>query len=133
MRAKTQLLLLLVGLCASVASEAVGPTATTEFSIRNQSTYKKTLALQARLDQYVCLSIRARLVPDGAHSLQVTIYDGLGNEVRRHATREIVSDASLAYSFCHSFDEENDAPGTWWYVVELDDEPLVSSSIEMRE
>jgi len=28
--------------------------------------------------------------------------------------------------------EDHDVPGTWWYVVELDDKPLVSTSIEIR-
>jgi hypothetical protein len=34
--------------------------------------------------------------------------------------------------FCHGYDDDHDAVGTWWYVVELDREPLISASFEVR-
>ena len=132
MQSSKQLLLLLAGLCASVSAEAVEPTATVEFQIEDPVTRHRTPALEARLDQRVCISIQPVLVPDGEHSLQVTIYDGLGNEVHKVVTHKNVPNASLDTLFCHGFDEDNDAVGTWWYVVELDDKPLVSTSIEIR-
>jgi hypothetical protein len=132
MQSRKQLLLLLAGLCASVSAEAVDPTASAEFQIEDPVTHHRTPALEARLDQYVCLSIQAELVPDGEHSVQLTIYDGLGNEVHKFVTHKKVRSASLDTGLCHGFDEDNDAAGTWWYVVELDDKPLVSTSIEIR-
>jgi len=132
MQSRKQLLPLLAGLCASISVEAVEPTATAEFQIEDPVTHHRTPALEARLDQYVCLSIQAELVPDGEHSVQLTIYDGLGNEVHRSVNHRTVSDPSLGTTICHAFDEDHDVPGTWWYVVELDDKPLVSTSIEIR-
>lgn len=132
MQPTKQLLLLLAGLCASVSAEAVDPTATAVFQIRDPVTHDLKPALEARLDQFVCLSIKAELVPDGEHSVQLTIYDGLGNEVHKSVNHKIVSDPSLGRTICRGFDEDHDVPGTWWYVVELDDKPLVSTSIEIR-
>ena len=131
MQSMKQLLPLLVGLCASVSAEAVGPTASAIFEIKDPVTNRRTPTLEARLDQYVCFSIRAELVPDGEHSIQLTIYDGLGKERHRIVSREGVSSVRHG-SLCHGFDEDDDAPGTWWYVVELDGEPLISASIEIR-
>ena len=88
--------------------------------------------MEARLDQYVCLSIEAELVPDGEHAVQLTIYDGLGNEVHRSTNQRNTSGGRLGRTSCYGFDEDHDAVGTWWYVVELDDEPLISASIEIR-
>ena len=78
------------------------------------------------------ISISARLVPDGEHALQLTIYDGEGREVHKSTTHRNASNQSLGRTICSTFDEDYDAPGTWWYVVELDGEPLVSESIEIR-
>ena len=132
MKATKQVLLFLSGLCATVSAHAVGPTATAHFYIEDPVTHKHARASEARLDQYVCLSISARLVPDGEHALQLTIYDGQGREVHKSTGRRIGSNLSLRKLICYGFDEDHDAPGTWWYVVELDGEPLVSESIEIR-
>ncbi len=132
MKATKQVLLFLSGLCLGASAEAVGPTATALFYMKDPVTDKRTRVTQARLDQYVCISISARLVPDGEHALQLTIYDGEGREVHKSTTRNNASSQSLARTVCSGFDEDYDAPGTWWYVVELDGEPLVSESIEIR-
>jgi len=132
MQSRKQVLLFLAVLCVSVCAEAVGPTATAQFFVEDLETHKRTPALEARLDQYVCLSIQARLVPDGEHTLQLTIYDGEGREVHKSAGRINVPNQSLDRTSCTGFDEDYDAAGTWWYVVELDGEPLVSESIEIR-
>jgi hypothetical protein len=132
MQARKQGLLFLTVLCVSVCAEAVGPTATAQFFVQDLETHKRTPALEARLDQYVCLSIEARLVPDGEHTLQLTIYDGEGREVHKSAVRRNATNESLERLTCTGFDEDYDAAGTWWYVVELDGEPLVSESIEIR-
>jgi len=132
MQARKSVLLFLAVLCVSASAEAVGPTATVQFYVKDLETQKRTPALEARLDQYVCLSVQARLVPDGEHALQLTIYDGEGREVHKSAIRVNVSSQSLARTTCTGFDEDYDAAGTWWYVVGLDGEPLASESIEIR-
>ena len=116
----------------SVSAEAVGPTATASFYIEDQETHKKSPAQQARLGQYVCVSIRAMLVPDGAHTMQLTIYDGAGKEIHKAISQVNASNQVLRRLMCYSTDEDHEAAGTWWYVAELDGEPLVSESIEIR-
>ena len=132
MQARKSVLLFLALLCVSVSAEAVGPTATAQFFVQDLETHKRTPALEARLDQYVCLTIKARLVPDGEHTLQLTIYDGQGREVHKSPTRRNATNQSLERTTCSGFDEDYDASGTWWHVSELDGEPLISESIEIR-
>lgn len=76
MQARKQVLLFLAVLCVSVCAEAVGPTATAQFFVEDLETHKLTPVLEARLDQYVCITVHARPVPDGEHTIQLTIYDG---------------------------------------------------------
>ena len=132
MRSRQQLLFLVVGLCASLGAQASGPTASASFSIQDPVTHKRKPALEARLGQRICVEIEAELVPVGEHSMQLTVYDGLGNEIYRTTSRAIATGPSLGRSSCSNFDEDHDAPGTWWYVVELDGQPLMSTSIEVR-
>lgn len=132
MQASKQVLLLLAGLCVSASAEAVGPTATATFYVEDPVTHKQSSAQEARLGQYVCISIRAKLVPDGEHSVQLTIYDGAGKEVHKATTYVKASNQSLARLMCYGIDEDHEAAGTWWYIIELDGEPLVSESIEIR-
>ena len=132
MQLTKKLLVPLSALCASVSADAVSPMTTAEFQIEDPWTHKMTPTLQARLDQRVCLSVHARLVPDGAHTVRLTIYDGLGNEVHKIISRWVVPGEIRGGLLCHGFDVDHDAPGTWWYVVELDDQPLISTSIEIR-
>jgi hypothetical protein len=103
-----------------------------QFLIEDPVTHKQSPAVEARLDDYVCVSIHAELVPDGDHAMQLTIYDGVGQEVLRSTTRNSASGRSLGRLICYGPDEDRDVPGTWWYVVELDGEPLISESIEIR-
>ena len=131
MKATKQVLLFLSGLCVSVSAEAVGPTATASFYIEDRETHKQSPALEARLDQYVCLSIRAKLVPDGEHTMQLTIYDGEGKEIHKAISQDRI-EPGAGQAHVYSIDEDHEAAGTWWYVVELDGEPLVSESIEIR-
>jgi hypothetical protein len=119
-------------MCASVGAEAADPVVTTRFTIRDPVTFRETPALVAHLDQYVCFKIHALLVPEGEHSLQWTIYDGLGNQVSKVVTRDFAAGSSVERGFCHGYDDDHDAVGTWWYVVELDREPLISASFEVR-
>src|SRR4029077_6941000 len=95
MQARKQVLLFLSVLCVSVCAEAVGPTATAQFFVEDLETHKRTPALEARLDQYVCITVQARLVSDGEHTVQMMIYDGEGREVHKSAIRRNVSDQSL--------------------------------------
>jgi hypothetical protein len=132
MKNKQKLLLLAAGLCATISVQAVGPQVTAEFAIKDPKTHKLTPASEARLDQTICLSIRSNLTPEGEHSYQLIIYDGAGKEAHLARTTITAERQRWAYQSCIAFDEDRVAPGTWWYVGELDGEPLFSESIEMR-
>lgn len=68
-------------------------------------------------------------VKDGEHSLFFTVYDGNGKQVL-NAERIVVAKDNVAGSaVSYGFDPRRDAPGTWWYVVAVDNEIMVSSSI----
>jgi hypothetical protein len=111
MKIRTRALVLLAGFCASISAAAVGPTASVQFLIEDPVTHKHSSAVEARLDE---------------------IYDGVGQEVLRSTTRNSASGRSLGRLICYGPDEDRDVAGTWWYVVELDGEPLISESIEIR-
>lgn len=132
MKNKQELLLLAAGLCATISVQAVGPQVTTEFSIMDPKTHKLTPATEARLDQTICLSIRGNLTTDGDHSYQLVIYDGVGKEAHLARTTINAERQRWGYKSCIGFDEDRVAPGTWWYVGELDGEPLFSESFEFR-
>jgi hypothetical protein len=69
--------------------------------------------------------------PDGEHSLQVTIYDGNGTEVYHSESTLLVRSGKGAVSVSYGFDSDRDPPGVWWYVVALDDNVLLSDSLEV--
>ncbi len=116
-----------VGLVAS--AHAVAPFATAKFEKRIEGTDKTTPIVSARLDDRVCFRIRDVSTPDGDHALKFVIYDGGGREVHQSVHTITAKDGKWAYKLCADFNAERDLPGTWWYVAELDDEPLVSMEL----
>jgi hypothetical protein len=132
MNNKRRLLFLAAGSCVSVAAWAVGPQASTRFFVEDQETHQRTFVSTARLDQYVCIQIGATLTTDGDHAFTMTIYDGRGREVDYWRSAITAEQGSWKRNVCFGYNEERDAPGTWWYVGEIDGEPLFSESIEIR-
>ena len=86
--ARKSVLLFLAVLCVSVSAEAVGPTATAQFYVKDLETHKRTPALESTAGS-VCLSYRSK--PGWFRTvnmtLQLTIYDGEGREVHKSAIR----------------------------------------------
>ena len=113
----------------AVAANAVAPFATATFGKRIEGTDKTTPISTARLDDHVCIRIRDVSTPDGDHSLKLVIYDGGGREVHQSVRTITVKDGKWGFQLCPGFNTERDLPGTWWYVAELDDEPLVSKEL----
>ncbi len=132
METKRKFAVLAAGLFVSFAVQAVGPTVSTRFLIHDPITHERTPAMYASLDQMVCLAIGAALTPEGDHSLSLTLYDGLGREADAMRYSVTASSGYWGSLVCLSFNQKRDAPGTWWYVGELDGEPLFSESIEIR-
>ena len=122
-----QLLATTLGLVAS--AYAVAPFATARFEKKIEGTDKTMPITSARLDDHVCIRIRDVSTPDGDHSLKLVIYDGGAREVHQSIHAITVEDGKWSYKLCSDFDPKRDIPGTWWYVAELDDEPLVSKEL----
>jgi hypothetical protein len=122
-----QLFAAALGLVAS--AHAVAPFATATFEKRIEGTDKTTPIASARLDDHVCIRIRDVSTPDGDHSLKLVIYDGGGREVHQSVHTITAKNEKWAYKLCSDFNAGRDLPGTWWYVAELDDVPLVSKEL----
>ena len=113
----------------AVVANAAAPFATAKFEKKIEGTDKTTPIASARLDDHVCLLIRDVSTTDGDHSLKIVVYDGGGREVHQSVRTITVTDRKWNYMHCPGFNVKRDQPGTWWYVAELDDEPLVSKEL----
>ena len=127
-----RILVLAAGLFASLAIRAADQQVTTQFLVEDRETHKQTPVTTARLDQFVCIRIHTVLTPDGDHAFELTLYDGLGREA--HMSRSTITASNLSWgkTACFGYNPLHDAPGTWWYVGELDGQPLFSESIEVQ-
>jgi hypothetical protein len=123
------LLIITVGFGIAVAANAVAPFATIAFEKRIEGTDKTTPITSARLNDQVCVRLRDVSTPDGDHSLKLVIYDGGAREVYQSVSTITAKDGKWGRTICYGFNEQRDFPGTWWYVAELDDEPLVSKEL----
>jgi len=112
-----------------VAANAVAPFATIAFEKRVEGTDKTTPITSASLNDHVCVRLRDVSTPDGDHSLRLVIYDGGAREVYQSVSTVTAKEEKWARTICYGFNRLRDMPGTWWYVAELDDEPLVSKEL----
>jgi hypothetical protein len=109
---------------------ADAPFATARFAKRDPKTWKDVPITSARIDdQHVCIILRDVSTLDGDHSLSMVIYDGAGREAYRSLGTITAKDKKWAHTICYGFNSDHDVPGTWWYVAELDDQPLVSKEL----
>ena len=67
----------------------------------------------------------------GEHPLLIVIYDGSGREVFKSQSTITVRTGPAGRSITYGYDRVRDAPGTWWYVVHLDSQVVLSNSIEV--
>jgi hypothetical protein len=68
----------------------------------------------------------------GEYPFMMTIYDGQGREVFRALATLTVREALVGRSISYEYDKSKDAPGTWWYVVTLNDKVVLSASIDVE-
>ena len=111
------------------AANAVAPFATIAFEKRIEGTDKTTPISSANLADHVCAVIQDVSTPDGDHALKMVIYDGGGREVYQSVSTVTAKAKKWGRTICYGFNEQRDLPGTWWYVTELDDEPLASKEL----
>jgi hypothetical protein len=72
------------------------------------------------------------IVLPGEYPLLIAIYDGKGREAFRAQATLTVTTGHAGRSISYDFDKLRDAPGTWWYVVTLNDQVVLSTSIEVE-
>jgi hypothetical protein len=128
MRGKILLTIItIIGVSADV--NAVAPFATMAFERRIEGSDETTPITSATLNDHVCVRLRDVSTPDGDHSLKLVIYDGGGREIYQGVATITAKQGKWGRMVCIGFNEQRDLPGTWWYVAELDDEPLVSKEL----
>jgi hypothetical protein len=123
---------ILIMLCAmnSLTANADAPFAVATFVKLDPTTRKARPMPSAKLnDKDVCLNIKDVSTADGDHALRLTIYDGGGREVYQAVSTVTAKDKKWQSTTCYGFKSGRDLSGTWWYVAELDDQPLVSKEL----
>ena len=84
----------------------------------------------ARLnDSGICLVINDDFAADGDHVYELRIYDGGGNEAYSSRSTITAVHAHWGRKTCYGFNESHDVAGTWWYVIDLDGEQLLSKEL----
>jgi hypothetical protein len=120
----------ILGAVISLAAFADAPFATARIELRDPKTDKAKVITSARFgDRDVCIVIKDVSTEDGDHALRLVIYDGGGREVYQAVSTVTARDRKWVSVTCYGFKSLRDAPGTWWYVAELDDQPLVSTEL----
>ena len=85
----------------------------------------------ATLDDRVTLVI-AGTAADGNHEFRLTIYDGNGRVAHKSESTITASNGRWCRVVAYGFNPHADAPGTWWYDLEVDGQPVVGESIEIE-
>lgn len=117
----------LLGLTAVAVADAPFATAAFEKEVPNSD--ERVPITSATFNDFVCFVVTDVSTPDGDHSYRLVIYDGAGNEVHQSVNRVTATDHKWRYATCVTYKKNRDKPGTWWYVAELDDQPLVSKEL----
>jgi hypothetical protein len=126
---------ILIILCAlnSLAVNADAPFAVAKMVKLDPTNRKALPILSAKLDDKdVCLIIKDVSTSDGDHALRLTIYDGSGREVYQAISTVTAKDKKWQSTTCYGFKVGRDVSGTWWYVAELDEQPLVSKDLVVK-
>jgi len=79
-------------------------------------------------DVEICINLKG-FASDGEHIASVTVYDASGREVSQLNKLVQAKGATWRAGFCPNPIVDVDAPGEWWFVVTLDDTPVISASI----
>jgi hypothetical protein len=124
-------MLVTTALVSTAVVFADAPFATAMFEREIEGSDKRVPISSATLGDLVCLTVRDVSTPSGDHSYRLVIYDGRGNEVHQSITRITARENKWVYVSCYSLQKGRDMPGTWWYVAELDDQPLISKELKV--
>lgn len=95
----------------------------------NSETWEKVT--EATFDDKFCIRLKG-FASDGEHTVEIVVYDATGRETARVIAPVQARGATWATGFCPQSIKDVDAPGEWWFVVTLDDQPVVSASIPVK-
>jgi hypothetical protein len=68
---------------------------------------------------------------DGEHTVEIAVYDASGREKARVISPVQAKGAVWRDGFCPGSNVDVDVPGEWWFVVTLDDTPVISAAIQV--
>lgn len=100
------------------------------FVKRPPNTEKRVKITEATFDDEFCFWVKG-FASDGEHTAEITVYDASGREKARMISPVQAKGAVWRDSFCPGSIPDVDVPGEWWFVVTLDDIPVVSASIQV--
>ena len=100
------------------------------FAVRTPGTENLVPITTAKLGDKINYLVKGA-VADGDHSLLFRIYDGAGREAFRGESTVTARKGLWGTGIGYGLKPETDAPGTWWFVVELDGQTVLSSSLEV--
>jgi hypothetical protein len=120
-----------MALASSGPAFADAPFATATFEREIEGSDKRVAISSATLDDRVCLVVKDVSTPNGDHSYRLVIYDGAGSEVYQGISRVTASGNKWSQVACFGYRKRRDVSGTWWYVAELDDQPLISEELKV--
>lgn len=86
---------------------------------------------EATFDDDICIRAKG-FASDGEHSTEIAIYDASGREFGRFLKTVVAKGATWRTSVCLVPTPDVDAPGEWWFVITLDDVPVVSKSMQVK-
>jgi hypothetical protein len=84
----------------------------------------------ATFDDDFCLHVKG-IASDGEHTVEIAVYDASGRETARIISPVRAKGAVWHAGFCPDATRDVDVPGEWWFVVTLDDSPVISTSIQV--
>lgn len=122
-------LLMITALGFAAVTLADAPFATATFERKLENSDKRERITSATMDDWVCFAIKDVSTSDGDHSYKLVVYDGGGSEVHQSVNRITAVNNHWSFVTCIAFEKNRDKPGTWWYVAELDDQPLISKEL----
>jgi hypothetical protein len=100
------------------------------FTTRLLNSEKWEKITEATFDDHFCFHVKG-FASDGEHTVEIAVYDASGREKVRVIAPVLAKGATWQRGFCPSTIPDVDAPGEWWFVVTLDDSPVISASLQV--
>jgi hypothetical protein len=101
------------------------------FTKRLPNSEERVKISEATFDDEFCIHVTG-FASDGEHVVEIAVYDASGRETARIISPVEAKGAKWGQGFCPRAIKDIDAPGEWWFVVTLDDAPVVSASMLVK-